>query len=677
MPLLADLKDRLGLPASESQRAPVATLPTSALFPGIAAPTAASATPGSLAAMGTIPVPPKVMAGGRLTWDAPFLYGAGMPVILPPDGNVDEWRRLDLDADSIRFMPASRLLEVLADASPDVSRALWDFLRLMNPGWECVAYRPGTDTPLPKGQVVIDEWLRKLRKRYGSVDVPLGRLHFGAYLRGALFSELVLDDSATMAIDLATPDPWSARFRQGYDPTLGRVWLLGQFQRGEWIDLSARETIMYIPIDPAPASPYGRSPAGPSIFSALFLLGLLTDLRRVVSQQGYPRYDLAIALESLRKAAPPNVMQDPIQWKNWVDATIIEVQKAYSALEPDSAFVHTDVVIVNKPTGAVSADALAGIDPLIRALERELARALKTMPLLMGIIEGQSEANANRQWELQAAGIKAVQHLSDAQLSEWATLACEAQGVAAECRWRFSELRAAEKYRDAMTEGLTIDNATKLWMMGAIGQEELAQKTTGHAPDLPEPRLVPSNELPYSFVSGTTTGSPRADMEPAGAKSDKVSVENGETGGEAGESGASRAKKVFGIHWPELRLDWRLNGKPSGTPPPEAYKPVGTPLPYVPADVGYDEGDRRRITRDWDAAVPEGAGLLDARAQFIEPDMEGERVRDAADALRDVAKEVRELVVASKAPPSAPAKTRKIIERDDQGRMTGVVEVTE
>lgn len=646
MPLLAEFKNRLRLPAVDEPRAAVPALPPvplGSIIPGIFD-TPSDRPPSIWPPTGAQPLPPKVLTGGRLSWDDLNMFGAGLPVILPPDNTADEWRRLDLDSDRIRFLPASRLLEILAEASPDVSRALWDFLRLTNPGWTCTAFKPNSETPHKQGQAAVDEWLRKLRKRYGSVDVPIGRLHFGAFLRGALFSELVLDQDGRTPIDLATPDPWTARFRQHLDPVLGRVWLLGQFQVGTWVDLSRRETISYIPIDPAPANPYGRPPAAPSIFSSLFLLGLLTDLRRVVAQQGYPRYDLAISLEQLRKATPPNIMQDPVQWKKWVDTTIAEVQRAYTALEPDSAFVHTDVVIVNKPTGAVSAESLGGIDPLIRALERQLARALKTMPLLMGIIEGQSEANANRQWELQAAGVKAVQHLAEAQLSEWATLACEAQGIDATCEWKFAELRAAEKYRDAMTAGLEIDNATKLYYMGAIGMVEFSERTTGHSPDQPEPRLIPSTEQPF-YEAGTTTNSARADQRPAGVKKHEGGGNDDKGQAESGEAGGNMGRTFLGVRWPELHLDWRLqknqkngtNGA-TATSPADMFKPAGTPLAYVPTEVGFDDGDRRRVVREWDAVVPEAAGLLDARVPTADrpwvEENDGLNVRDAATALK-------------------------------------------
>jgi len=656
--------------------------------PGIS-PVGGSILPGAFPTTGSIapwpPVgseaparPPKNLVGGRLSWDDVTLYGAGMPIILPPDDTADSWRRLDLDADSLRNMPAHRLLHVLAEASPDVSRALWDFLRLTNPGWECKAYVPGTRTPNVPAQAVIDDWLRRLRKRYGSIDVPIGRLHFGAFLRGAIMSELVLDTDGRTAVDLATPDPLSARFKQAIDPVLGRVWLLGQFHHGQWTDLSVRETISYIPIDPAPASPYGRPPAAPSIFASLFLLGLLHDLRRVVAQQGYPRYDIAVSMEALRKATPPNILNSPTEWKAWVDATIAEVQRAYNALEPDSAFVHTDVVVVNRPQGAVSAEALGGIEPLIKGLERQLARGLKTMPLLMGMIEGQSEANANRQWELQAAGVKAIQHLSEADLSEKAQLVCEAQGIPADVEWRFAELRAAERYRDAMTDGLVIDNATKLWNAGIIGQKEFADMTTGEPADQDTPRFMPSNTLTYE--AAMTTNSARGDSEPAVAKDKKPDKEN--TGGAGGESGDSQDPNArmndLVVRWPEMPKNGHTNGRTNGHHriTPDTFKPPGMPLAYVPADVPYDAGDQRRLLRAWDRAVPEMAGLLDARP-VGEADPRSFGLVEAAQALREASVELRQLVAATRPTPPPPSLriVRKEVERDDNGRIVGVREV--
>jgi hypothetical protein len=634
VPLLADLRERLGTPTRQpppppppeegpdQQRDAVAPGPAVGIVPfeggAWPAPPAAVSHPSAWPPPGSMPPasPPQQLVGGRLSWDTMYMFGAGLPVILPPDESADEWRRMDLDASRIKFLPASRLLHILADASPDVSRALWDFLRLTNPGWTVTAYVPGTHEPMPQGQAIVDDFLRRLTKLYGSVDVPVGRLHFGAFLRGALFSELVLDNDGRTPVDLATPDPVTARFRQVIDPVRGRVWALGQLQAGQWVDLSTRETIQYIPIDPAPASPYGRPPAAPAIFSSLFLLGLLQDLRRVVAQQGYPRYDLVIVGDALKKLTPPNVLNNPVEWKNWVETTIREVQDQYNRLEPDSAYIHTDAIQVNKPTGAISAEVMRGIDPLITAIERQLARALKTMPLMMGNIEGQSEANANRQWELQAAGIRQIQHLCEADLSEKCTLLCEAKGVAAEVEWRFAENRRAEAYRDAMTAGLEIDNATKLRLLGIISQDVLAQMTTGEEPYQDEPLFVPKGEIPFNAATGT--GSPTATGEPATGQGKKPDEGKGGSQPASDKSdierdpNARRPLLPFRLRWPDLPLRARFTRR--GVRAEAAWRPGGQPLAYVPAVVPYDDGDRRRLTRAWDRAVPEAAGLLEARA---------------------------------------------------------------
>lgn len=42
-----------------------------------------------------------------------------------------------------------------------------------------------------------------------------------------------------------------------------------------------------------------RAPVGSALFPALFLLGLMQDLRRVIANQGYPRLDVSVAVDRL------------------------------------------------------------------------------------------------------------------------------------------------------------------------------------------------------------------------------------------------------------------------------------------------------------------------------------------------------------------------------------------
>jgi len=515
---------------------------------------------------------PRRLAGGRLsTDDINGAYGGALALLSPVSAESD-WRTLELDANTLDTLSPSELMELLADISPDISRALWDFLRLSNPGWEARALRPGTDELDEAGQAALAAFIDVLVAEYGSFDVVLNRLFVGAFLRGAFFAELVLDRRGRVPLDLVTPDPVTARFRRVDDPDRGPLWRLCQGQGVHIIDLN-RPTIMYVPVDPLPGSPYGRPLAAPALFSSLFLLGLLHDLRRVVAQQGYPRIDLSISLERLHAAMPAELEDDPEAVKKWVDAMIREVQNVYASLQPDDAYIHTDVINVNRPVGTVDASSLGAVDGLIRALERMITRALKTMPLLMADTAGASEANANRQWEVHAAGIKSLQHLAENLLSRLLTLALQAQGLPATVEFRFAELRAAEMLRDAQTENLQITNARAKYDAGWTSQDEAAEAVTGHAADVPEPRVA---------AEGGAGGLGTVNPEPGSNRARRSLVRR------------VRLTPVAGV---------RVKIIPEG---------AAEPLPEVPDEVALTDADVRRAIDAWDALMPAYAGLLEA-----------------------------------------------------------------
>ncbi len=401
----------------------------------------------------------------------------------------DTWRGLDLDARTLDRMSPQRLLDLLSDLSPEVSSAVWAWLRFGNGGWEAVASRPsGAAAGRGAHQAALDAFLDQLTDHYGAVDVVINRLLLGAYLRGAVFAELVLDARGRRAIDLATPDPGSARFRRRRDPERGAVWQLGQWQDGQFVTLD-RPTIRYVPIDPLPASPEGRAPAQPGLFPAVFLLAMLHDLRRVVQQQGYPRIDLAIDWERLTAMIPADLDNDPAKVQAWIGGTIREIQAAYSMLEPDDAYVHLDVVSVNRPVGTIDASSLGAVDQIIAPLERMLVRGLKVVPILLGMTDGVSEANVRIQWKLYRASVRALQHLLEQTLEYLLTLALEAQGIAAMVTFRFAETDLLDRLIDTQTDEIAIRNARERYRAGWISHDAAAQEGAGvEKANVPEPR---------------------------------------------------------------------------------------------------------------------------------------------------------------------------------------------
>lgn len=431
------------------------------------------------------PVMVRAMPKGRSSIDDASNFPSNTWLMMPPSSYEQNWQLLNLSSKDFDQIAPTQLLEMLADLSPEVSRGLWDFLRMCNPGYEVKAHRIGSDVQDKRAQSAVEAFINQLSDQYGTFDIVIGRLFTGAFLRGALCAELVLDKRGRMALDLATPDPASIRFRRRTDPERGDVWQPGQWQAHDFVPLDI-STFRYVPVDPMPSSPYGRPLAAPALFTTLFLLGILHDLRRVIQQQGYPRIDISIDIATLLTSAP-HLAANTEQFNNFVTDLVAQVETAYANLQPDDAYIHTNNVIVNRPVGTVDTSSLGGIDAVITALERMAVRALKTMPLMMGITDNIGDVQSNRQFEIFAAGIKSIQHYAETMLGRLFTLALEAQGIQADVVFVFAELRAAEQIRDAQTETMQIANAAAKRNEGWISQDEASEEITGHPAVAPAP----------------------------------------------------------------------------------------------------------------------------------------------------------------------------------------------
>ncbi len=401
----------------------------------------------------------------------------------------ERWRDRQLDDRTLDNISLSKLAELICDLSPEISKGVWDFLRLCNPGWKFKVLAPQTDsdTENAQGKAVIDEFIASLVDRNGSLDVVINRMFLAAFARGAIAIELVFGLDRRSAYDLATPDPDSFTFRRVEDKILRRRWQLGQYQGQQFVPLEF-PTIRYIPIDSWPGMPQGRAPISAALFGAIFLLGMLHDIRRVVSQQGWPRLDIELQLEAIASSLPDNVVNDPEEFKKHVEDAINQVKTVYANLEPDDTYIHANTIKLNRPVGTVDSNSLRGVDALIVRLRELTIEGLKSIPLLHGLNDSVGESNANRQWEIHVAGIKSIQHLVESSLESLLGLVLRAQGIQARVDWKFAELRAAEMLRDAQAERLKIDNEIRKFNQGWTDQDEGALTITGHVAVQKEPR---------------------------------------------------------------------------------------------------------------------------------------------------------------------------------------------
>jgi hypothetical protein len=444
----------------------------------------------SVRAVGSISAPEKVAPqAGRVTLEDGTLSNSFKSswVVSPPNDYESYWRFHELDTQTLSLVSPKELLDMLVDLSPDIAAGAWHFLRLCNPGYEYKAYKLGGKAQEDEqAKAHLDNFFARLRDQYGSVDIVLGRFFMGAYLRGAFCGELVLDDQARESLDLVSPDPYSIRFRKRMDSLRGEVWQPGQWQNGNFVPLDI-PNFRYLPVDPVPASPYGRALAAPALFAAIFSLSLFHDIKRVIMQQGYKRMDISLDMEKAMDA----FSYDPQGYASlgeYMRAAIAAVKLAYAGLKPDDAFIHTDLFKLETPQGTVDSDSIGAIDDIMERLEKLITRALKSNGVVMDTSNNTNETDSNRKWEIHAAGIKSLQHHCENMLESLLTLSCQAVGIQAVVEFRFAELRAAEMFRDEQTRTLRIQNSRAEYEAGFVSQDEASNKAVNHDADVPEPR---------------------------------------------------------------------------------------------------------------------------------------------------------------------------------------------
>lgn len=399
---------------------------------------------------------------------------------LSPEFDLSDVRHLDFDA----------LTELLGDLSPEISKALWDFINLCNSGFEVKAKLPGSDEQDKEGQAILDEMMDKLAENNGTAGIFFDRLFKTIFFRGSYLMELVLEKNGKDFADIATPDTKTLEFKRENDPIRGQVWTFGQRQRGQFVDLKI-PTIRYVPVHPNPDSIEGHPLVSSALFLGIFLMAILRDTKRVVQHQGYMRLDVAVLFEKLQQTIPTEIQSDPQKIVEWMGSVIADVEEVYSSLEPDDTYVHSDSIEVRNPVGTVSADALDAIDALFKAIERMMVRALKTMPILLGTDQSRSETQANREWEIYAKGIETCQHWVESGFEYIANLRLRAAGSQARAELRFAQFRAAEAMRDAQVDLLKAKVARYLYDCGYINQDEAAQRACGkEKADVAEPRTT-------------------------------------------------------------------------------------------------------------------------------------------------------------------------------------------
>ncbi|WP_243643887.1 hypothetical protein [Paenibacillus pinisoli] len=255
----------------------------------------------------------------------------------------------NIDLTNLQSYTAEELLELLISVHPDVSYALYTYLRMGDTPLTFTAKKVnGKDDK--NGQRMLDELKRILNSPLPSPGYQHGRSldkldtiqRMMIMVRGACAGEVVLNENCNDVIDIVSVDPSLIWFRreQNTDRLTPRQYVKHPKRRSgeEWFGQYKKidtPTFIYEEFDPMVDDPYGRTPMLPVLQIVFFHLQVLQDLKAVVHNQGYPRMDISVMEEIMIKYMPKNIANDPAKQSAYLKNRLEEIQSHFESLNPD------------------------------------------------------------------------------------------------------------------------------------------------------------------------------------------------------------------------------------------------------------------------------------------------------------------------------------------------------
>lgn len=374
-------------------------------------------------------------------------------------------------------------LKHIRDYNPDAALAVWNVLRLANPGHELRVYydRPGPEgQPVEdvEGKALLEALCDEVGSEYGGgVDTLIDVMNLTLMTQGAIAAEVELSQNLREVVDYCPVDPRWIDFAT--DEETGKmVPVIAAYGAVQRINTNQ---FRYIPLDPDVDDPHGRSPMWTTLEIIFFQQEVLRDLKAVMHNQGYPRIDVQV-LEEIVVQNTPEHLKAPgreDEFRSWVDGFLSDLQTTYNSLNPDDTFIHWDWVKLGY-VGATNGTGSVDVARVIQVIDTQMVSALKQLPVLLGRNEGSTTTHATVQWQIYVAGIEALQRRTK-RMVEWLhNTALQVYGRQSYARVEFNEIRKSDRKAEAEAERIETETAVMQVQAGWIDNDEAAMGMVGH-----------------------------------------------------------------------------------------------------------------------------------------------------------------------------------------------------
>lgn len=377
-------------------------------------------------------------------------------------------------------------LDFLRKNNPDVSMAVWNFIRLANVGHEMEFYGVGPRNKDKRLTEVEALWRDDFASRVNTLsndglDGLINQLHFSAYMRRGQGLEVEISPDLTDIVDVYPVDPqtleWQLEQRRGPDGYTRWVWVPYQQQGMKRVDLT-EANFFWVPTDPDIDDPRGNLVMESVIQAVDFQMQMLQDLQQVLHNQGWARFDVKLLMERLLQNMPPKIRSDPEKQRQWLRERREEVEKALKELGPDDSFVHFDDVEFGSMVGG-QATRSVDVRAIFEGIDTQMLSGAKQMGIFLNRNAGVTETWGSIGFRIFVSYIASVQRGSKRLIEEVARLWLRVKGIQARPRFVHHTIDWESEEQRWRVELMKQEYYAIAQLMGWVDADEAAARAVG------------------------------------------------------------------------------------------------------------------------------------------------------------------------------------------------------
>jgi hypothetical protein len=322
-------------------------------------------------------------------------------------------------------------IEFLKKVNPDVSMAVWNFVRMANQGNEMQFYSLGKKTRLTNLESEWRDFAARINEISNSgLDGLIDQLHYSAYLLGAMGVEVEVTADRKDIYDVYPVKPQTIEWEL-LESNGRKTWVPYQYNMCEKVYLDKQHAnFIWVPSDPDIGDPRGTLNMSPVLQAIDFQMQILQDLQAVLHHQGYPKNDISIALEQMMAICPAHIKNDATKLGQWLDEQYSNIVKMLEGMPPDADYVHFDDIKVNMDQGANASRSL-DVRAVSELVDIQTLSGTKQMAIFMNRNQGVTETWGSVQFKIFCSGITSCQRGSKRTVEEIARLWLKVKGIQA------------------------------------------------------------------------------------------------------------------------------------------------------------------------------------------------------------------------------------------------------